>query len=300
MLGAKLVARLVEGLRHFHWKFFFVSVLAIMAVLTSAFVILMSPFCAMSLYNRALFGPLKYPAGAYDQPNVDGITPSDHYFKAVDGNSLHAWYYQAPGAKHVVLWSHGQGANISYGKRLYSIFISEGNSVFAYDYEGYGRSEGQPTMDRICEDGHAAYHYLVDKLKVSPDRLILFGESLGTVVTGDVANTEKAGAVILQCPLYSVLDRGRELLPWLTLYPEWMWPRNGLNISRVFGKPHAPLLVIAGTKDRTTTVRQADILFAGASEPKTYIRIPGAGHTDPVMISSPIYLSGLRAFFGSD
>ncbi|MFX5718508.1 hypothetical protein ABTE23_21015, partial [Acinetobacter baumannii] len=83
-----------------------------------------------------------YPVGAYGQSVVQGVRPSDHYFVTANGNKLHGWFYQVAGAKHVIMWSHGMGANISYGRSFYNLFIKNGNSVFAYDYQGYGRSEG--------------------------------------------------------------------------------------------------------------------------------------------------------------
>lgn len=291
-----LYESLSRSQKSFNWRWFLNIAVAIVLSVLVAFIVTLSPFCGMDMYKSLLFHPMKYPVGDYKPVAVRGIVPSDHYFSGPGGVKLHAWFYQVPGAKHVLLWSHGNGGNVSLGKRYYDIFLAMQDSVFAYDYEGYGKSEGEPAMDNVCDDGHAAYHYLVDSLKVSPEKLILFGESLGTVVTGDLANTEKSAAVILQCPLYSVLDRGREIMPWLSLYPDWMWPRNGLNISRVFAAAHAPLLVIAGTDDHSTTVGQADKLVAAACQPKTYIRIPCAGHSDPAMVYSPMYSTGLQDF----
>jgi fermentation-respiration switch protein FrsA (DUF1100 family) len=259
----------------------------------------LSPPIGAPLYNLVLFHPWKYPEGYYDRTVAAGIQAEDIYFNAPDGSKLHGWLYKWPDAHRIILFNHGNGGNITLRVGAAAMLLKTGNSVFMYDYEGYGRSEGQPSMNKICDDALAAYNLLTDSLHYAPNQIVLFGESLGTCVSGDLASHVKCAGVILECPLYSVLRRGNELLPVTRLYPDWMWPHNGLDNSHVFAAAHPPLLVIAGTKDNATPVAHADDLYAIASQPKSYVRIEGARHGDQVMMQSPEYHKQLRIFLST-
>ena len=291
--------KLMVKAKQFKWAWFFKAATLSVVLLTIAYLGFFSPQFGQPFYNWLLFHPWKYPHGLYNNPAVVGIKPRDVYFNAPDGSRLHAWLYKAQKSQRIFLFSHGNGANITFRSGVSAMLLKTGNSVFVYDYEGFGRSEGQPSMAKVCDDGLAAYNYLVDDLHYSPKQIMLFGESLGTSVTGDIASRVKCAAVILECPLYSIIRRGNELLPITNLYPAWMWPHNGLDNSKVFAKEHAPLLIVAGTKDYITPVAHGDDLFAIACQPKSYIRIEGAGHGDQIMMQSPRYESQLRQFLNS-
>jgi hypothetical protein len=178
------------------------------------------------------------------------------------------------------------------------MLLSTGNSVLAYDYEGYGRSEGEPSLEGVCQDGAAAYQYLIAHEHYAPKQIILFGESLGTLVTGNLAGSVNCAGVILECPLYSVHRVGCDVISYLDNYPDWAWTAAArqLDNSVALKKSHAPLLLIAGTADQITPVTYADDLFALAPLPKHLVRIDGAGHGDRVMRTSPDYSRGLQKF----
>jgi hypothetical protein len=152
-------------------------------------------------------------------------------------------------------------------------------------------------MDAICVDARAAYDYMVKDLHWDPHKIIIFGESLGTVVAGDLSSQVDCAGIVLQCPLYSVLRRGQEILVFVSMYPSFMWPHNGFDNGAILSKKHVPLLIVGGTLDKMTPIHHADELFAAACEPKAYVRIEGGGHTgDRVLMSSPRYAAGLQKF----
>ena len=62
-----------------------------------------------------------------------------------------------------------------------------GRSVLAYDYPGYGKSDGRPTEAGCYPAGEAAYRWLTDERKVPADRVVLLGESLGGGVAVELA-----------------------------------------------------------------------------------------------------------------
>jgi len=204
-------------------------------------------------------------------------------------------------AKHVILLSHGNSGNISQRCHIVDTLLKDGVSVFVYDYAGFGRSEGVSNLDSLAKDGRGAYKYLTAVRHLNAGDIILFGESLGTLVTGKLAQTVDCGAVILECPLYSLRRVDCDVFSFLKWYPDFAWSNSckQLDNSKFLKNKKAPLLLIAGTADKLTGIEQSDDLFASVAEPKTYIRIEGAKHGDAVMMKSSKYKLGLKKFLAS-
>src|SRR5262249_24239760 len=129
-----------------------------------------------------------------------------------------------------------------------------------------------------------------------PENIVLFGESLGTAVTGQLAPHVKCKAIVLQSPLDSVWQRNYELMPILSVIPSCLWPHDGFKNEPLVTGAHPPLLIICGSKDIATPVHHADRLFKVASEPKKYIRIEGAGHTGEKLLMGKQYTEGYAKF----
>ncbi|HEY9757201.1 MAG TPA: alpha/beta hydrolase [Oculatellaceae cyanobacterium] len=288
-----------ENRKPVNWKW----VRNICAALTATTIaVFVTVFCPLDqqLFNLVLFHPSRYPDGWYNLKEIAGCKIEDTYFTASDGNRVHAWYIEKPGAKLTTLVSHGNGFNLTFLLENFKMLLNDGSSVFAYDYEGYGRSEGQPSVERACDDARKAYSYLVTRKHVRPDSIILFGESLGTGITGNLASKVASAGVILQCPFLSLRERAVEILPVEHIYPQFLFPENALDNAAVFSKQHPPLLIVGGVKDTVLPVHHADKLAEVALAPKSYIRIEEAGHSgDPLLLQSPLYAQSLKAFLAA-
>ncbi len=120
--------------------------------------VLLSPLCAMGLYNQLVFFPFK---DKYDVSAVVAKIESAMDAKKIDvtipsGNEkLDAWYFKKANAKKIYIVSHGNGGNNAHRLVLLSPLLSTGASVLLYDYEGYGASTGTPTIPAIKQDGLA-------------------------------------------------------------------------------------------------------------------------------------------------
>ncbi|GEM_PF-348537 len=296
---------LLQVLKDLNWRFVvrgtIVFLVGLFALTPVALGILLMPVVGQPIYDRLIFQPLKYPSGRYEKLAVKGIAPEEIFFKSKNGNKLHGLMYALPLAKKVVLLSHGNSGNISQRGHLVDLLLKDGVSVFVYDYAGYGRSEGKVAMETLVQDGRSAYNYLTRERHLRAEEIILFGESLGTLVTGKLAQSVQCAAVILECPLYSLRRVGCDKLPYLSLYPDWAWSNSckQLDISMAMNKKRSPVLLIAGTSDNLTRIKQADELYAAIAAPKAYIRIEGAQHGDAVMMKSKEYKEGLRDFIAS-
>jgi fermentation-respiration switch protein FrsA (DUF1100 family) len=207
-------------------------------------------------------------------------TAQDVWLTTSDGVRLHGWLFLAKdaGPKPTVIFFHGNGGNISHvgwvGERLYE----RGFDVLLIDYRGYGNSDGHSRSETgLYSDGDAAFNYVVDTMKVPPEKIVLYGQSLGTTVATDLASRYRCGAVVLESGLSSASAMASASLPWL---PRWLHfvGRNRFASAEKLRKVHAPVLITHGDPDSVIPTDEGRALFAAANEPKKLMIFPGAGH----------------------
>ena len=121
------------------------------------------------------------------------------------GNRIACMYVKCvPNARFTILHSHGNAVDLG---QMSSFYLGLGTrincNIFSYDYSGYGVSEGKPSEKNLYADIEAAWHALRTRLGISPENIILYGQSIGTVPTVDLASRYEVGAVILHSPLMS-------------------------------------------------------------------------------------------------
>jgi len=209
------------------------------------------------------------------------------------GVSLHGWFLPAEG-REVVLWLHGNAGNIA--DRLdHAAAMKEqlGVSSFLFDYRGYGKSEGTPAEKGIYRDAASAFQWLVTEKGIDPSSIILFGHSLGSAVAVDLALDEgnEAGGLVLESPFTSAGDVARMLYPRLPVKPFMSVKLD--NLGRV-GKVSMPVLVIHGEEDVTIPFEMGKKVFEAAPEPRSFLPVPGAGHSDCYIVGGERYWEAWR------
>src|SRR5215467_15450253 len=95
-------------------------------------------------------------------------------------------------------------------------------------------------LKTACEDELAAYEYLTRELKISSDRIIIYGRSVGSGPAVHLAARMPAAGLILQSPFVSAF----RVLTRIPLLPFDKFP-NYKEIARV----RWPVLIIHGTHD---------------------------------------------------
>lgn len=204
--------------------------------------------------------------------------------------------FQKTECEKVILISHGNGGNINYRLSLALTLLGCGASVIMYDYEGYGQSTGEPSVPAIKRDGLAAYDYVKNNLHYQPKDIVLYGESLGSGVTVNIAAHRPAGGVIIQSGFASLSSAARERLPWIWIYPDFTLANFEMDNVAYLRGVHAPVLIIHGTEDLTLPVHHADTMFAEATEPKQFLRIKKAGHNNTHLLDAKLFTNAVTHF----
>ena len=204
-----------------------------------------------------------------------------------DGVRFAAVYLPNPTARYTLLFTHGNAEDIGHNFDYLEHMQAAGFSVFAWDYRGYGTSEGRPSEQTLYGDSEAAYEYLTTTLKISPDRIIPLGRSLGGAAATHIAASRPVAALILESSFIS----GQRMLTPVRIFPFDRY----LNLERL-GTVRCPVLVIHGTADTTIPFHHGETLFAAANHPKQSWWVAGAGHNDLYYVAGPAYDKQLREF----
>jgi uncharacterized protein len=217
---------------------------------------------------------------------------------AADGVRLVAWTMAADAdSSYWLLICHGNAGNISDVGRPYHYagLRALGLSLLAFDYRGYGESEGIPTEDGLYQDADAAYRYLRDTLDVPPERIVLFGHSLGSAVAVELASRVPAAGLILDGALTSVVERAQELFPYAPV--RWIAASRYPSIERI-ATLDLPKLFLHARADDVIPLAHGRRLFEAASPPKEFVELRG-GHGDAFDVDSAAYYGAVGRFVRS-
>ena len=239
------------------------------------------------------FLPEKYPNGIW-QPQGYGVPAEDTWFESGDGTSLHGWWIPFKRAKGTVLYCHGNAGNITSRIGVYRFLRRTRLNVFAFDYRGYGRSEGRPTEAGVFDDAAAAFDYLVDEVGEDPGRILILGHSLGGAVAIDLATKREAAGLVVQSTFTDLRDMARIRMPGLPLH---LIARNQFRSIDKVASLTLPKLFIHGTQDETIPMVLGERLFENAAEPKDWYSVAHAGHNDVYRFGGFRYFWKLAGFF---
>ncbi len=261
-------------------------------ILTLGLVYVLLLIAAWVFQSRLVFFPSHDEAG---NPGDIGLEYENVWFTSGFGKQLHGWWVPAQGARHTLLFCHGNAGNITHRldsiKQLHELQLS----VFIFDYQGYGKSKGRPGEAATYQDARAAWEYLTAERQLPPDQIVLFGRSLGGAVAIQLAGIVDPFAIIVESCFTSAVDMGTKVYPWL---PIRLVRRIHYNSMSRIGDVVAPKLFIHSIDDETVPFGMGKRLYSRAPRPKQFLKIRG-GHNDGFLVSAALYNQTISNFLVS-
>jgi fermentation-respiration switch protein FrsA (DUF1100 family) len=259
--------------------------------------VVLCPRLNYGMYRPLLFHPVAFvDADDAAAPQLEGVNGAEVSFKDTAGHTIYGWYFDNPKAKYTALLSHGNGGNVGYRTDTVSVLLHAGTSVLIYDYRGYGKSGGIPTVDGICDDALCAYDYLNKQRCIPADHIILYGESLGCAVSTYVSTQRQCSGMILQSGFASLNRIAAEIFPLLAIYPGTLLADPPLDSISVLKNPHPPVFIVHGHKDQVVPFAHAAALYQAACEPKEFMELPSCGHNDICGSALPEFSRAISQF----
>ena len=243
--------------------------------------------------HNHMFAPTLYPQGLWE-PDEHGLELEDVYFTSENGTRLHGWWIPHRDAVMTVVYCHGNSGNLSERVDVFRQLLRLKVNIFAFDYQGYGRSDGNPSEDAVFADVRSALDHVAGERGIPWQRIVLFGHSLGGAIAIDGAlNRPEIAGLVVQSSLTQASDMAKHFYPDLPLH--WISRNAFQSIEKV---PHLqmPKLFIHGRSDLTVPFEQGERLFEAAAGPKTWLPISRAGHNDVHLWGGLRYFSHLTRF----
>jgi hypothetical protein len=218
-------------------------------------------------------------------PDELGLDFEDVVFQSADGVKLTGWYVPANNSNITVLFCHGNGGNMMHCLDSTNIFYNLGLNCFIFDYRGYGESEGKPSEEGTYLDARAAYDWLVNVKKLSPNNIIIFGRSIGGSIATQLASKVAAKSLIVESAFTSYADIGKKFYPYM---PVRWFARFKYNTIDYIKNVHCPVMIIHSRNDEMVPFEFGLELYESSNEPNEFVEIYGS-HNDGFLVSSEQY-----------
>jgi pimeloyl-ACP methyl ester carboxylesterase len=218
-----------------------------------------------------------YPDHAvYSDPSRVGFVKQD--FQVQD--RLHCWLIQPEAVKDspaTVVHLHGNAENMTSHVAA-SLFLPRlGDRLVTFDYSGYGKSRGRPSLQQIQDDARAVFRHIFDHPETFGDIVFGFGQSMGAYTLARVLpDLSGLKGAVLEAGLYSFHDL------FAQAYPEVRCeiPEQGFSALDTLPLSAVPKLFIHGTNDAVVPYAHSVKMHEAAAEPKELVILDGVGHID--------------------
>lgn len=255
------------------------------------------PGCAQSLF----YYPDQKDYGS--SPARQNLSYEDVTFSSTNGAQLHGWFVPAGNglttqqAKGTVIQVHGNAGNLTGHWSFIEWLPAYGYNVFAFDYQGYGQSEGKPNPKKLFEDTQSAIDYVRVREDIDPQKLLIIGQSLGgnnSIAAVGSGNKQGICAMVIDSTFYSYASIANDKLPGAGILT------NNHYSANKFVKAIAPipLLFIHGKKDDIIPYKHSQRLFDLANEPKELVLIENGVHISALLeMHGNVYKDLVDKFF---
>jgi hypothetical protein len=244
---------------------------------------------------RFLLRPEKNCGSPEDMQNLLALGGEEIYFLNGKGQQLRGYYFacdaEAPQSTSMFLYSMGNDGDIEKRASVLALLLNTGVPVFIYEYSGFGKSQGKPSLKNAICDSHDAFDFVVERFNKKTEEIVLYGESLGGAISTRLLSTRFAGAIILKSSFSSLARISRELCVWLRIYPSILLPLmdTGKRLQSVV----VPVMIIHGHLDRKIHWKHAETLYSNCQANKTLLWLPNSRHAYMTEADEEIFYSGI-------
>ena len=189
-----------------------------------------------------------------------------------------------------IIFSHGNGEDLGNLKSFLKFWSTDNIELIAYDYPGYGLSEGKPSEQGCYDAIECLYKKVTGEMGRDPASIIIWGRSLGTGPSLYLSSKYEVGGMILETPFLSAFRSVTQipLLPWDRF-------RNFEQTQNV----RCPSLVVHVTLDEVVPFRQGVQIYSELPDPKKFLEVKGAQHNNIMEVGGERYRESILSFIFS-
>ena len=207
-----------------------------------------------------------------------------------DGTKISLHFFKAEKPKFYIIYNHGNAVDLGTTQlHLMNAKDVLQCSILAYDYPGYGTSEGTPSEKSVFAAADAAYTYL-KKQGIKDSQIIIWGRSVGSGPATYLAAKYPVAGLILESPFKSAFTV-------VTKIP--IVPFDKFDNIGAIDSINCPLLVMHGTNDHIIPFSHGKDLYEAARQPKYNLWVKNADHNNLELIGDIQYWMAIKKFINS-
>jgi fermentation-respiration switch protein FrsA (DUF1100 family) len=191
-----------------------------------------------------------------------------------DGTKLIVWTAKAATNKPTVIYFHGNAGNLATRAQRFDRLLDRGFGVVAMAYRGSSGSQGHPDQKLIMRDTVVLHDALSALGVADKSKRIFYGESLGTGVAVQLANSHPPDALILEAPYKSITDLAAKQMP---IFPIRLILDQRWSTLETIESIDVPLLVLHGEQDQLIPVDHGKAVFNASPSKKKILKIVKTG-----------------------
>ncbi len=182
-----------------------------------------------------------------------------------DNIELLGWYHKKNNINYkTILFLHGNAGSLENRIHKINHFKNMNTNFLIIAWRGFSGNKGKPTEKGLYEDARSAVRWLNDQ-GVADDNIIIYGESLGTGVTTEIAQNQNFAGIILESPFTSMIDAGKDKYPFL---PVKFLLKDKYESDKKIKNIKSPILVMHGKVDNIVPFHMGKKMYELANEPK--------------------------------
>lgn len=246
-----------------------------------AVAVVYSAFCGLLFFgqSRQVYFPDRVVSAT---PAAVGLKYEALRVATGDGETLGAWYVPALRVNsngYTVLYCHGNAGDI--GDRVGHVreLHRAGFDVMVFDYRGYGESTGLPSEKGTYADAKACWEHVVTGKGVSPERVVVYGHSLGGAVAANLAAGASPRLLVVEGAFTSAGDMAAGMFPWL---PSRLLCRFKYDTREAVSRVNCPVIVAHSRDDEMIPFAMGRRLFESARGPKCFVELSGGHNTSGI------------------
>jgi len=219
-------------------------------------------------------GLMYFPEGFRTAPADAGLPEAEEVMlDTPDGARVIVWHITPAADQPVWLYFHGNGGALRYRVDRFRELTKRGDGLVALSYRGYAGSTDRPSEAGLIADARAAYDFAAKRY--GAERILLWGESLGSGVALALAAERPVARIVLEAPFLSAVDIAAGVYPFL---PVRLLMKDQFRSDLRVAKVTAPVLVMHGDRDEVVPISSGQRLYKLITSPKRFVRLAGGGH----------------------
>jgi len=182
-----------------------------------------------------------------------------------DNIDLLAWYHNKDINKFkTILYLHGNAGSLENRIHKINHFEDMNINFLLLSWRGFSGNKGEPTEQGLYQDARSAVKWLI-KQGVFEENIIIYGESLGTGVTTEIAQNKNFAGIILESPFTSMVAAGKSKYP---IFPIRLLLKDRYESDKKIKNIKSPVLIMHGEQDNIVPFWMGEKMFELANEPK--------------------------------